>query len=287
VKFGRIAAPVLWCMPLVAAAQGTDHSQMQQAAPQAPVTHEGHESGEAARPALRVPIPVLTDADRQAANPVSSTHASGDTSIHSYTLINRLEAWDANPGAAIGWEGGGWIGQDIKRLWWRTEGERVDGSTEAANLEALYGHAFSPWWDWVVGVRQDFKPAGDRSFAAIGLQGLAPQWFEVLVTGYLGTGGQTMARFEAEYELLITNRLVLQPLLDSVLHGKSDPARGIGAGLTTIEVGARLRYEFTRRFAPYAGVSYERAFGKTADLRRAAQEDEGDLRVVAGVRIWF
>lgn len=235
----------------------------------------------------RTPIPPLTAADRQAAIPASTAHMSGDNAIHSYTLLNRLEAWDANPGTAIGWEGEGWIGQDTDRLWWRTEGERADSKTEAANVEALYGHAFAPWWDWVAGLRQDFRPGENRTFAAFGLQGLAPQWFEVSLTGYVGTGGRTLARIEAEYELLFTNRLILQPLLESEVHGKSDAARGIGAGLATAEAGLRLRYEFTRRFAPYVGVGYERAFGKTADLRRTAQREVGDLRAVAGVRIWF
>ena len=290
-KFRRVATYMLaGCLPLLAAAQAVDHSQMdhgqvQQAAPEP--AHEAHDSGQAAVTEPRTPIPVPTQADRQAAIPASTVHMSGDKAIHSYTLLNRLELQDANPGTAMAWEGEGWIGQDINRLWWRTEGERVDGETETANLEALYGHSFSPWWDWVAGVRQDLKPGPDRTFAAFGVRGLAPQWFEVSLTGYTGTGGRTMARFEAEYELLLTNRLILQPLLESELHGKSDAARGIGAGLATIEMGLRLRYEFTRRFAPYVGVNYDRAFGKTADLRRAAQEDVGNMRAVAGVRIWF
>jgi copper resistance protein B len=278
------------CLPLLASAQTIDHSKMDHGQVQQPApepAHEVHDSGEAAVTEPRTPIPVPTQADRQAATPASTMHMFGDKAIRSYTLLNRLEVRDASPGTAMAWEGEGWIGQDINRLWWRTEGERVDGETEAANLEALYGHAFSPWWDWVAGVRQDLKPGPDRTYAAFGLRGLAPQWFEVSLTGYVGTGGRTMARFETEYDLLLTNRLILQPLLESQLYGKSDTARGIGAGLATIEAGLRLRYEFTRRFAPYVGVNYERAFGKTADLRRAAQEDVGNVRAVAGVRIWF
>lgn len=274
-------------LPLLAAAQEVDHSKM---------NHDGH--AEPAAPAdpsppsealrePRTPVPVLTDADRQAAIPASTHHMAGDNAIHSYTLVNRLEAWDANPGTGSGWEAQGWIGQDVSRLWWRSEGERVGGETEAADLEALYGRAFTPWWDWVVGVRQDFKPGDAQTFAAFGIQGLAPQWFEISLTGYLGEGGQTALRFETEYELLFTNRLILQPLLQMDIYGKSDATRGIGAGLSTGEAGLRLRYEFVRRFAPYVGISYARAFGKTEDLRRAAQEDVAEVRAVAGVRIWF
>lgn len=288
----RIATlAVLSCLPLVAAAQADHsheaHAQTQQVAPPASPTHEGHDSGEPAASVLRTPIPQLTEADRQAAVPVSAMHASGDNSIHTYSLVNRLEAWNADPGTGIAWEAEGWVGQDINRLWWRTDGELVDGETEAANLEALYGHSFSPWWDWVVGARQDFKPGDPKTFAAFGVQGLAPQWFDLKLTGYVGGDGQTAARFEAEYELLLTNRLILQPLLDTQFFGKSDADRGIGSGLSTAEAGLRLRYEIHRQFAPYLGIVHEHSFGKTADLRRQAGESVSDTRLVGGLRIWF
>jgi Uncharacterized protein involved in copper resistance len=145
----------------------------------------------------------------------------------------------------------------------------------------------TPWWDLLAGVRHDFHPADSQTFAAIGVQGLAPYFFEIEATAYFGEAGQTAARLEAEYELLLTNRLILQPQIQLDLHGRDDPARGIGSGLSTLEIGMRLRYEITRRFAPYLGVVHERAFGDTADLRRAAGEDTDDVQVVAGVRIWF
>lgn len=284
---------VACALPLSAAAQEADHSQKdhaqephQQQHVEAAANH-GHDSDADAVREPRTPIPALSEADRKAAIPVSTMHMAGDNAIHSYTLLNRLEGWDAGSGTALAWEGQGWIGQDINRLWWRTEGERVDGVTEAANVEALFGHSVAPWWDWVVGVRQDFKPGDAQTFVAFGLQGLAPQRFELSLTGYVGTGGQTAVRFETEYDLLFTNRVILQPLLDVSLYGKNDAARGVGSGLATAEVGLRLRYEVTRRFAPYIGVVYEHAFGNTADLRRAAQQDVSDVRAVAGVRFWF
>jgi copper resistance protein B len=253
--------------------QGMDHAAM------------GHATPAPTQP--REPIPPLTDADRQAAFPDVAGHAVHDRAVNSYFLFNRLEAWDAEPGTAYAWEGQGWIGGDINRLWLRSEGERVDGETEAADLEVLYGRGIARWWDLVAGVRHDFKPGESQSFAAIGVVGLAPQKFEVEATAYLGERGQTAARFEAEYELLLTNRLILQPLVEVNVFGKNDPARGIGSGLSSVEVGLRLRYEFTRKFAPYIGVVRERAFGNTADLRRDEGEDIDDTRVVFGLRTWF
>lgn len=252
--------------------EGMDHSGMQHdAAPKEPVT----------------PIPALTDTDRAAAVPPQGGHEMSDNAIHSYMLLNRLEGWDAKPGTGTAWEGEGWIGTDTQRIWLRSEGERKGARTESANLEVLYGRSVSPWWDVVGGVRQDFKPGSPQTFAAFGVQGLAPQKFEVAATAYLGQRGQSAARFEVEYELLLTNRLILQPLVQVDLYGKEDRARGIGSGLSTAEAGLRLRYEFTRQFAPYIGITREQAFGNTADLRRGHLESVGDTRVVAGFRIWF
>lgn len=254
------------------AMQGMDHSAM------------GDSDPSPTEP--RQPIPPLTDAERAAAFPDLAGHDHGQT-IHSFFLLDKLEAFDADPGTGLTWEGLGWIGSDTNRLWLRSEGERTDGNTESADLEVLYGRSISPWWDIVAGVRHDFKPGASQSFAAFGVQGLAPQKFEVEATGYVGERGQTAARFEVEYELPFSGRLILQPMVEANLYGKTDRMHGIGSGLSTAEVGLRLRYEFTRKFAPYVGVVYERAFGNTADLRRDDFERVDDTRIVIGLRTWF
>lgn len=235
----------------------------------------------------RTPIPPVTDADRAAATPPSRHMHHLDNAINTYTLFDRLEAWDADPGTGLAWEAQGWVGTDLDRLWWRSEGERVDGHLESAGIEVLYGRSVSTWWDVVAGVRHDFRPGDGQSFVGAGVQGLAPQKFEVSAMAYIGERGQTAARFEVEYETLLTNRLVLQPLLEAELHGRNDPARGIGSGLSSVEAGLRLRYEIDRRFAPYIGIVHERAFGRTADFRRAVGEGPRDTRLVAGIRLWF
>lgn len=277
-----------------------DHGQ----APAAPIDHSTMDHGQAptptpvdhsamghAKPAAptepREPIPVLTDADRAAAFAPLDGHATHDNRIVRYTQFNRLEASDGDHGTGLSWEGSGWIGTDWNRLWMRSEGEREGGRTEAADLELLYGRPVARWWDAVVGLRHDFRPGPSQTWLAVGVMGLAPQWFEVEATAYLGESGQVAARAEVEYELLLTNRLILQPLLEVELHSEDDAERGIGSGLSTAEAGLRLRYEVTRQFAPYIGVAWERAYGGTADLRRAEGEDIDDTRLVAGVRFWF
>ena len=117
--------------------------------------------------------------------------------------------------------------------------------------------------------------------------GTAPYKFEVEATAYIGQGGQSAARLQAEYETLLTNRLILQPLVELNLYARDDRRRGIGSGLSTLETGLRLRYEITRRFAPYVGVVREQAFGKTSALRHEEGKSSSDTRLVAGIRIWF
>jgi len=233
------------------------------------------------------PIPPITQADRLAAFPEVHAHHRHGTSIQSYWLLDRLEISDTDDGTALGWEALAWMGGDIQRLWLRSEGEAVDGRIEHGDVEVLYGRSVRAWWDVLAGVRQDAGDGPNRTWAAIGVQGLAPYKFEVAATAYLGQGGRTALRVEAEYDTLLTNRLILQWRAETNAHGKDDRRAGIGAGLSTVEAGARLRYEITRQFAPYVGIEHDRAFGNTADLRRASGHGAADTRVVAGVRVWF
>ena len=245
----------------------------------------GHRMPPSTQP--KTPIPPITDADRRAAFPPLQHHMQHAKELNTYLVFNRLEGWDADHGSGQAWEVQGWVGSDLNRLWLRSEGERVDSHTESADLEALYGRSVSPWWDVVAGIKHDFKPGDSQTWAAFGVQGLAPYKFEVQATAYVGESGRTALNLEAEYELLLTNRLILQPLVEVDVYGKDDPQRGIGSGLSTVEAGLRLRYEFTRRFAPYIGVVHERSFGDTADFRSDEGEDTRDTRWVAGVRVWF
>ena len=280
---------------------GMDHSGMDHSRDHSGMDHSamdhgsmGHEPAASqdlpATAEPREPIPVITPADRAGAFQDLDEHVIHGESINSYWALDRLEAWDADEdGTGMAWEAQGWIGTDLDRLWLRSEGERAGGSTESADVEVLYGRAIARWWDAVAGVRHDFGFGGgpSRTYGALGVIGLAPYKFEVQATAYLGDSGQVGIGAEAEYEMLFTNRLVGQWLVEGEAWSKDDPAVGIGSGLSTVEAGFRLRYEFHRQFAPYVGVVWERAYGGTADQRRAQSGDIKDTRVVAGVRVWF
>jgi copper resistance protein B len=235
----------------------------------------------------REPIPPVTDADRAAAFPADlHGHATHEGRVNSFVLFDQFE-WQGGAEGGLAIENKSWIGGDINRVWLRAEGESDDGDVEAAHVHVLYGRSVSRWWDMVAGLRQDFEPGPAQSWLAVGVQGLAPYWFEIEATGYIGPDARTQARFEVEYELLFTNRVILQPLIELEISGKNDPDRRIGAGLSSIETGLRLRYEFRRELAPYIGVTWHRKLFGTADFARAAGEDAGAGRLAIGLRTWF
>ena len=287
----RLVRRAAFLLAMAGAAHAQDHAHHH--APPAPSaapatqTHPEHSAHAGPAQTPHDPVPPPTDADRAAAFPALAAHMEHAPGTNWRVLFDRLESRDGAHGNEQAWEGQAWIGGDIDRLWIRSEGERAAGATEAANLELLYGHAVSPWWDVVAGIRRDFASGDSRSWAAVGIQGLAPYRFEVSATAYVGESGQAAASVEIEYEMLLTNRLVLQPALEATLHRRDEPQRGIGSGLSEAEAGLRLRYEITRRFAPYVGYAWSRAFGRTADLRQADGEPASSDGWVAGVRIWF
>ena len=202
-------------------------------------------------------------------------------------LINQLEWTHADGVSGQAWDAYAWYGGDFNRLLLRSEGARSAGHLQEGDIEALWSHAVTAFWDSTLGVRHDFGAGSARDWAAFGVQGLAPYWFDIEATGYVGAGGRTAARLKVEYELLFTQRLILQPEFEANLYGRSDPARGLGSGLSDASLGLRLRYEIRREFAPYIGVVWQRVFGATADFRRAEGRPVFARQIVAGVRIWF
>jgi copper resistance protein B len=208
-----------------------------------------------------------------------------DMENFSFLLVDKLEFNDA--GNTLRLDAQAWYGGDIHKLWLKTDGERQAGRLGATRTEALWDRRFATYWSTQLGVRHDFGDGPGRNWAAIGVEGLARYWFDIEATAYVGESGRTAARVEAEYDLLLTQRLIVQPNLEMNFYGKNDAARNIGSGLSDMELGVRMRYEISRQFAPYIGVSWQRKFGNTADFARAAGEDVRSTRFIAGVRMWF
>jgi copper resistance protein B len=181
----------------------------------------------------------------------------------------------------------GWFGTDYDKLWVKSEGQ-VDARGRFADgqHEVLYDRAVSTFLDVQTGVRIDADSGPTRAWAALGVQGLAIYFFDVEATAYASDRG-VAARLKGSYDLLITQRLILQPEAEVNFYSASDRERGTGSGLSDIDAGLRLRYEISRKFAPYIGVSYQGRFGPAADFARKDNESTSDARFTFGVRAWF
>lgn len=271
----------------VAAEMPMDHSAM-------PGMHPAGMEGMAPAPASPAPqpaviqaLPTPTAAERAAAFPDVPGHALHDSDLRAYWLLDRLEYQKADEGTALAWDMEGWIGGDIDRLWLRSEGERTNGHTESAEVQALYGHAITPWWTLLGGVRQDFKPESPQTWAAFGVQGEPLSDLDVDATFFVGENHQTSLRLEGEYDLSLTSSLILQPRMEANFFSRNDPVRQQGAGLSTLEAGLRLRYEIIPEVAPYIGVNWTKNYGRTADYVREEGDDVEEGRLVVGVRLWY
>lgn len=206
----------------------------------------------------------------------------------SKVLIDRLEARIRDGRDGYLWDGQGWYGGDIDKLWIKTEGEGGFGEKlEEAEVQVLWSRAITPWFDAQAGVRYDFQPNPERGHLVVGLQGLAPYFFEVDAAAFLSDEGDVTARLEAEYDQLVTQKLILQPRAEFELAAQDVPEIGIGSGVSSFGAGLRLRYEFAPEFAPYIGVEYERKLGETAGLARAEGDDAGRWSLLLGLRFWF
>ncbi len=203
-------------------------------------------------------------------------------------ILDQLEATFGDDEEGYAWNAQGWSGGDINRFWWKSEGEGAfGGEVEEAEIQALYSRAFRPFFDFQTGLRQTYRPEGDRTDLVVGIQGLAPYWFEVDGAVFLSNKGELTARGEAEYDQRITNRWIVQPRAEVVLSAEDIPELRIGSGLSSLQVGARLRYEFRKEFAPYVGVEWTKSFGNTADFLEADGRSAEDTRLVVGIRAWF
>ncbi|MBL6748889.1 MAG: copper resistance protein B [Nevskia sp.] len=202
-------------------------------------------------------------------------------------LVDQLEFVHSREGNGVAWDIHDSYGGDQQKLLVRTEGAVAKSSADfTTGAEALWWRGWTPFWGTVLGLRQEFGP-GAHTQAAFGVEGLAPYWFDMEATAYVAEDGRLSARLKGGYDVLITNRLVLTPEAETNLFSRSDDKRGVGAGVANLELSLRLRYEFSRKFAPYIGVDWDRAVGGTVGRRlgEGTGEPVSNTQLVAGVRM--
>jgi copper resistance protein B len=208
--------------------------------------------------------------------------------LYSKTIVNLAEFQARNGDNGYRWDGEFWYGGDIHRLVIKSEGDgSVDSGLGSAEVQVLHSHAITPYFDLQAGVRQDIKPTPMRTYGTVGLEGLAPYWFETNGALFLSNRGELLGRIEGLYDLNLTQRLILQPRTEINLSAQNIQQTGVGAGVSNVELGLRLRYEVTREFAPYIGVSYDGAVGKTADYARQRGDDPHRTSFVIGIHSFF
>ena len=217
-----------------------------------------------------------------------------DNAVSRYAIFDLAEFQSRSSASdAFRWDAYGWHGGDARRFWFKSEGRLSTDSSEESDFEAqaLYGKLISPFFDLQAGVRVARRlregPDTTRVYAVIGLQGLSPYRFELEPSLFVSDKGDVSARVTVSIDLLLSQRLILQPRLETNLAAEADEEFGVGAGWNDAEFGLRLRYEARRELGWYVGVTRKKSFGETRRLAAGANEDTSDVLVVAGVRAWF
>ena len=281
-----------------AKASKADATEVEKPKQDAHSAHAHHDSHAMAPPAEKASADLPTVSDhvppdppQHAMAPMSEAEMTrvmemdDNASIFKFKL-DTFERAKSDDAYSTAWNAQAWYGGDFDKLLLRSEGEREHGATDA-RVEAFWNHAFASFWDWQLGVRRDFGSGPGRNWAAFGVQGLAPYWFEIEAVAYLGENGRTALGLRAEYELLLTQRLILQPEAELNFYGKNDRARDVAAGLSDAEFGLRLRYEIRREFAPYLGVVWKRRHDAGEAVPPFVDRAVTERQIVAGLRLWF
>lgn len=280
-------------MPAPAAKPAADpHAGHKMPAPPAD-PHAGHGAAAAAAAVGSAPPPpVPTDHAADRIYPSADMAAAREGLRREHGEIRwtkvMLEIAEYQPdGEGYAWEGRATFGGDIHRLLLKSEGEGASGDLEQAEVQALYSRAVTPYFNLQAGVRQDLESRPRRTYATLGVEGLAPYWFDVEGALYLSNKGDLAARLEASYDLRLTQQWILEPRVEANIEAGDVPALGRGSGLADLEIGLRLRYAITPEFAPYVGLDHTRLVGDTADIARRTGHRVRDTRVVVGLRAWF
>ncbi len=241
-------------------------------------------------PQVGEPIKKVVDDEQEGAQTNFGTQQVHDDQIFYQVIGDRLEQRFQQGDNALLYDMQGWVGNDYNKLWIKAEGEYNTSTDEheETSFETLYSRNAVSFWDIQAGIRHDFlSGADDRDFAAFGIQGLAPYWFEVEATSYISDEGDVSGILEAEYDLLLSQKLILQPRFETEVAVQDVEDYNIGSGITGFETGLRLRYEFSRKFAPYIGVSWEQNLGETKDMLEADGEQTNNTALVTGLKFWF
>ncbi len=215
-----------------------------------------------------------------------------DTKLFTFIQAEQLEFVSGGGDPAIEWDGQAWVGGDFTKLWIKTEGEfETEESMGDFEAQVLYSRMIASYWDFQAGLRVDSRFGGltnnSRALFVVGFQGLAPYWFELAPAVFISQDGDVSARLVAGYDILLSQRLIVEPELELNLGAQAVPELALGSGIRDLELAIRARYEFKKEFAPYVGFSWITQRGGTADFVRTQGKSTRTGRLVIGVRAWY
>ncbi|MGO3345666.1 MAG: copper resistance protein B [Marinomonas sp.] len=234
---------------------------------------------------FKFPVLILMLATSSIGSPLVYADAEDDPFLTS-AIIDQLET-GVNSGDATNISAQAWFGYDLNKLWLKVDGEYTNSNERELEVQVLYSHAVAPYWNVQMGVRKDVQPTPNRHWAVLGIQGLAPYFYDIDAVLFVGEEGRNALRLSVEQDLLITQKLILTPDFEVNIYSKKDEKANIGSGLSDISAGLRLRYEVTRKFAPYIGLDWSQKLANTADLARSGGESTESAGFVIGIKAWF
>ena len=202
-------------------------------------------------------------------------------------VMGEIETRKTGDGNFSVWNINGWVGKDLEKIWFKSEGEKEDGVVVEAEVQVLYSKAVTPYWDLQYGIKKDIKPTPTRTWMVVAAKGLAPYLVEIDASLFIGKSGRTAVRLDAEYEYMFSQKIVLSTEVEVNMFGKDDELTGAGKGFANIDAGFRLGYELSREFTPYIGINWGKKYGNTAIYARNEGEDVEDTQFVMGVKFWF
>jgi copper resistance protein B len=212
-----------------------------------------------------------------------------DNPVFIHGRLDQFEARTNGSDSELRWDGEGWLGTDMNKLWLKSEGFSNSTTVSDGDHEALYDRPIprTRYFDAQAGVRADLDSGPRRVWAALGIEGLAPGHFEFAPTLYIRDDGNVAGRLIGSCDLLLTQRWIAQPEAELNFYSKDDPGRHIGSGFSDLDAGLRLRYEISRKFAPYIGFAYNGKYGNSAVYSRQAGGSTSDARFIFGLRLWY
>jgi len=209
---------------------------------------------------------------------------SHTSTFHAFKL--QADYGEGRDDSIARWDLDGWIGGDENKIWLKSEGDNTEGSTERNETWALYSHNMDTFWDAQAGFRYDSKPQSTAYFV-LGFNGLAPYFFETEAHLFVSDKNDISLRLREENDFLITQQWIIKPYAEINVYAQDVPEQNVGSGLSDGELGLQLRYEITRKFAPYFDLRYEKLFGDTASIADVNNERSNDVVVVIGLQFMF